>query len=138
MRCAAPSKAPAPPRVGISRTSAHCHHLSIELLCQRFDNTGTKSGFGLSEHAVRFAGTVVGDSKLPIGAGYVIGDLDRAVLCGVLEGVLEGIDDQFGDDQTDALGIAPGGSPAFPSNLIEISRLSLIIDFARAAQSVSR
>jgi hypothetical protein len=49
-----------------SRSSARCHHLSIQLLCQRFDHAGTKSSFRLSEHAVRFTGAIVGDRKLPI------------------------------------------------------------------------
>jgi hypothetical protein len=51
----------------------------------------------LSEHAVRFAGAVVRDRKLPIGARYVVGNLDLAVLCCFVERVLEGIDEEFGD-----------------------------------------
>ena len=49
-----------------SRRAAQCHHSSIKLLCQRFNHAGTKSGFRLSEHAVRFTGAIVGDRKLPI------------------------------------------------------------------------
>ena len=114
------------------QSSARCHHLSIKLLCQSFDNAGTKSGLGLSEHAVRFAGAVVGDRKLPVRARYVVGDPDRAVLGGVLECVLEGIDDQFGDDQTDALGVAPVGSSPFT---IELDRNRPIVADHRLRQS---
>ena len=32
-----------------SQSAAQCHHLSIKLPCQRFNDTGTKSGFWLSE-----------------------------------------------------------------------------------------
>jgi hypothetical protein len=51
----------------------------------------------LSEHAVRFAEPIVRYRKPPIGARYVVGNLDLAVLCCFVERVLEGIDEEFGD-----------------------------------------
>ena len=40
--------------------------LGIELLGERLDDTGAKSGFCLSEDAIRPANPIVGDRKLPI------------------------------------------------------------------------
>ena len=48
------------------QNSARCHHLSIELSCERFNHAGTQPGFRLSEHAIRLTGAIVGDRKLPI------------------------------------------------------------------------
>ena len=73
-------------------------HVPWALLCQHFDNAGTKSGFGLSEHAVRYAGAVVGDRKLPICSRHIVGNGNHAVLCCFVECVLEGIDDELSDN----------------------------------------
>jgi hypothetical protein len=40
---------------------------------------------------------IIRDRKPPIGARYVVGNLDLAVLCCFVERVLEGIDEECGD-----------------------------------------
>jgi hypothetical protein len=49
-----------------SQGAAHYHHLSIKLVCERFNHAGTKPGFRLSEHTIRLTGAIVGDRELPI------------------------------------------------------------------------
>ncbi len=111
--------------------------MSIELLCKSIDYAGTKPGLCLSENAVGFAGAIIGNRKLPIRAGHIVGYGDLALVCFV-ESVLETIDNELGDNQSDALALRLVDIPPLPVNLIEISRLSLTMDCARALQSVER
>jgi hypothetical protein len=68
--------------------TAHSYDLGVELLGKRLDDTGAKPRFRLSEHAVRFSNSVVGDRKFPIRPGNFVGDRDLAVFRFCIEGVL--------------------------------------------------
>ena len=125
-------------RHGRSTGAAQRFNLGIELLGKGVDDAGAKSGFSLSENAVRFSNAVVGDRKLPIRSGNVECNGDLPVVCIFVEGMFYRIDDEFGDDQSEALGVTAGGVPSSPCTLSEIDRLSPIIECERASQSFER
>src|ERR1700675_2295951 len=79
----------------------------------RLDDAGAESDFSLSKNAVLSAYPVVRDRELPIRSGPVICDADFTGGFLVGECMLESIHDEFGHDQTEALGLAGGRDTSF-------------------------
>src|ERR1700719_4929578 len=91
--------------------------LSIELMCQRLDDTGAKSGLALGKAAGRLANPIVSDRKLPIRSDHVIGDGDPAFGLIVGEGVLERVHDELGHAQAQTLRLAGRGAASLTHDL---------------------
>src|ERR1700688_5237951 len=97
-------------RYGRALRAGQGFDLSIELMRQRLDDTGAKSGLALGKAAGRLANPIVGDRKLPIRSDHVVGDSDPAFGLIVGEGVLERVHDELGHDQAKTLSLAGRGA----------------------------
>src|ERR1700719_95222 len=103
-------------RYGRALGAGQSFDLSIELMRQRLDDTGAKSGLALGKAAGRLASPVVSDRKLPIRSDHVIGDGDPAFGLIVGEGVLERIHDEFSHDQAKTLSLAGRGASSLTNH----------------------
>src|ERR1700687_5916921 len=59
-------------RHGGSFWPARSYDLGVELLCKGLDDAGSQPAFRLGKNAIRFAHSVVGDRKLPVGPRHVV------------------------------------------------------------------
>src|SRR6185437_4897265 len=89
-----------------SAWAAQSFNLGIELLRKCVDDAGAKACFWLSKDAVRRANSVVRDRELPIRSENIVSNGDFPIFGPAVESMLDGIDDKFGDDQSNAFGIA--------------------------------
>ena len=80
------------------------HHLRIQLTGEGRDNAGTEPSFGIAR-AHLLAPAVVGNRQRPFGFDHSTSHDDAAALHGIIECVLERIDDEFSDNQAEALGL---------------------------------
>src|SRR5580704_14689327 len=103
-------------RYGGALGAGQSFDLSIELMRQRLDDTGAKSGLALGKAAGRLANPIVGDRKLPIRSARVIGDGDPAFGLIVGEGVLERVHDELRHDQAKTLGLARRGAASLTNH----------------------
>src|SRR4029453_10471399 len=89
-----------------SAWAAQSFNLGVELFGKCVDDAGAKPSFWLSKDDGRISNSIVGARELPIRSGYIERNGDLPNFGRVVECMLDSIDDKFGDDQSEALGIA--------------------------------
>jgi hypothetical protein len=103
-------------RDGRSLWASQSFNLGTELLHERRDNACTESGFWLRKVAVQPPNPIVRDRKFPIRSGHIERDCDLTFDCFIEERMLQCIDDEFGDDKAEALGLTGRNAAAFANH----------------------
>jgi hypothetical protein len=86
---------------------------SVELLRQGCDDARAQPGICLVQAPLRRADPIVGHRESPVWLGQIIGYDDTALARIAGKRVLDRVDDELGDDQTDARGLGGRSRPAF-------------------------